>query len=194
MTVTIAKVIFGLCVIVFGLIRAPHQRRSRRIPVRASARDWREWMLIVIASTGLVIVPDIFLFSKYLRAADYPFHPILAWIGAAVFLGALWIFYVAHRDLGRGFSISLDVRADHKLVTEGIYAHVRHPMYLAFWLWGVAQALLLPNWIAGLSGLVGFGVLFVFRVRREELLMLEQFGQQYRAYMGRTGCIVPWKC
>ena len=45
------------------------------------------------------------------------------------------------------------------LVTEGIYGRVRHPMYTAFWLWAVAQALLLPNWIAGFSGLIGFGTL-----------------------------------
>src|SRR2546430_6060986 len=50
----------------------------------------------------------------------------------------------------------------------GVYRHVRHPMYAAFFLWAIAQALLLPNWIAGPAGLVGFGTLFGLRVRREE--------------------------
>jgi protein-S-isoprenylcysteine O-methyltransferase Ste14 len=54
-------------------------------------------------------------------------------------------------------------------------------MYSAFWLGVFAQALLLPNWVAGFSGLVGF----------EERMMSETFGDSYRAYMARTGRIFP---
>jgi protein-S-isoprenylcysteine O-methyltransferase Ste14 len=64
-------------------------------------------------------------------------------------------------------------------------------MYSAFWLWAIAQALLLPNWVAGFSGLVGFGILFFGRVGREERMMLEAFGDSYRAYMARTGRVFP---
>ena len=64
-------------------------------------------------------------------------------------------------------------------------------MYAAFWLCAVAQALLLPNWIAGLSGLVGFGTLFFFRVGNEERMMLETFGDEYRQYMARTNRVIP---
>ena len=71
-------------------------------------------------------------------------------------------------------------------MTDGLYRYVRHPMYSAFFLWALAQALLLPNWFAGPAGLVGFGTLFFFRVGQEEQLMLETFGEQYRAYMQRT--------
>jgi hypothetical protein len=65
------------------------------------------------------------------------------------------------------------MREDHKLITNGVYARIRHPMYTAFWLWAIAQALLLPNWIAGLSGLIGFGTLYLLRVGPEEEMMLE---------------------
>ena len=71
-------------------------------------------------------------------------------------------------------------------MTEGIYRFVRHPMYSAFFAWGVAQALLLPNWIAGPAGLVGFAILFFGRVGREEQMMIEAFGDQYRALHGRV--------
>jgi protein-S-isoprenylcysteine O-methyltransferase Ste14 len=64
-------------------------------------------------------------------------------------------------------------------------------MYSAFWLWAVAQALLLPNWIAGPAGLFGFGLLFFLRVGREEELMTDTFGDEYRRYMDRTARIVP---
>ena len=64
-------------------------------------------------------------------------------------------------------------------------------MYSALWLWTISQALLLPNWIAGFSGLVGFGTLFFGRVRQEERMMLETFGDDYRAYMARTHRLIP---
>jgi protein-S-isoprenylcysteine O-methyltransferase Ste14 len=101
------------------------------------------------------------------------------------------MFQLTHRALGRNWSISLDVREDHQLVTDGIYRKIRHPMYTAFWLWAVAQALLLPNWVAGFSGIIGFGILFFGRVAREEQMMLEIFGDRYREYMARTYRVIP---
>ena len=101
------------------------------------------------------------------------------------------MFHLTHRALGRNWSVSLDVRENHQLVTDGIYRRVRHPMYSAFWLWAIAQALLLPNWVAGFSGLVGFGILFFGRIAREERMMLEMFGDSYRAYTARTDRIFP---
>ena len=59
------------------------------------------------------------------------------------------------------------------------------------WLRGVAQALLLQNWIAGWAGLVSFLPLYLLRVPREERMMLDKFGETYRAYMGRTGRVFP---
>ena len=64
-------------------------------------------------------------------------------------------------------------------------------MYASQLLWGLAQGLLLPNWIAGLGGLVTFLLLYIVRVPREEQLMLDHFGDAYRAYCARTGRIVP---
>ena len=52
--------------------------------------------------------------------------------------------------------------------------------------------LLLPNWFAGGAGLVGAAVLYAFRVQREEQMMLEHFGEDYRGYTVRTKRIIPW--
>ena len=89
-------------------------------------------------------------------------------------------FHLTHRALGRNWSVTLEVRESHKLVTDGVYRHVRHPMYTAFWLWAVSQALLLPNWVAGFSGVVGFGTLYLFRVDHEERLMLRALATPIR--------------
>jgi len=63
-------------------------------------------------------------------------------------------------------------------------------MYAAHWLWGIAQALLLQNWIAGLAFLASFIPLYLLLVPREEQMMLEYFGEEHRLYMNRTGRVI----
>jgi protein-S-isoprenylcysteine O-methyltransferase Ste14 len=146
---------------------------------------------MAISYSGLFIIPLFYVLTDQPEFADYTFHPFEAWIGTLVLIVGMVLLHRTHRDLGRAWSITLEIRDQHTLVTRGIYEKLRHPMYAAFWLWAISQALLLPNWIAGLSGLIGFGTLFFARVGHEERMMLEAFGDDYRAYMARTYRLIP---
>lgn len=64
-------------------------------------------------------------------------------------------------------------------------------MYAAHLLWGIAQALMLHNWIAGFSLLIVVIPQYLLRFRAEEQMMLEKFGDQYHHYMRKTGRIIP---
>jgi protein-S-isoprenylcysteine O-methyltransferase Ste14 len=191
MTAALSKSVFVILAIGWYLIRYRYVRRSRRETIVRTARGPRESALLLISLTGLGILPLIFVATGIPKFASYPFHPIQGWLGLLFAIATLWMFRLTHKALGRNWSVSLDVREGHRLVTDGIYSRVRHPMYSAFWLWAVAQALLLPNWVAGFAGLVGFGTLFFGRVAREERMMLEMFGDSYRAYMERTDRVFP---
>ena len=125
------------------------------------------------------------------RFADYPLRPVPFVAGTLCYAVGLWLLHRSHADLGPNWSITLEVREKHQLVTQGIYRHIRHPMYLALLLTSAGQALVLPNWVVGPSYLVAFGLLFVLRVGPEERLMLEEFGKDYEAYMARTKRLVP---
>jgi protein-S-isoprenylcysteine O-methyltransferase Ste14 len=192
MTPLVAKVIFVLLAAGWYVIRFPYERRSRRTPVARSARNWREIVLLSVSLTGLGILPLIYVATGFPGIAEYPFQATSAWIGLLLAIAALTMFRVTHKALGRNWSVSLDVRENHELVSVGIYRQLRHPMYTAFWLWAIAQALLLPNWFAGFAGLVGFGILFFGRIAKEEALMLERFGEEYREYKSRTYRVIPW--
>ena len=113
-------------------------------------------------------------------------------LGIVTLCGALLLFYRSHADLGKNWSISLEIRNEHRLVSTGIYRFIRHPMYSSFFLMAVAQLMLLPNWFAGASGLVGVGLLYALRIRQEERMMIERFGAEYRDYMTRTARLIPW--
>ena len=192
MTPTIAQVIWLTSNLIWFFLRFQPRQHSRKTPVSYSGRGPREFVLLAISLSGLGIVPCIYVAAHVPRFADYPLIPALSYLGIAVELASLWMFYRSHRDLGHNWSVSLDLRERHTLVTTGVYALVRHPMYAGFWLMALGQALLLPNWIAGPAGLVGFGVLFFGRVAREEAMMIKAFGDEYRTYMRRTARVVPW--
>ena len=191
MTIFLAKLTWALGVAGWFAIRYRHQQQSRRTPKARRFDRAREAALLTVSISGMIVLPMIYIVSDQPKFAAYPFMAMVAWIGAAVFALALWLFHRTHRDLGRNWSVTLEIREQHALVTTGIYGRLRHPMYSAFWLWALAQALLLPNWIAGPAGLIGFGILFFFRVGREERLMVEMFGDEYRRYMARTHRVIP---
>ncbi|HTZ04074.1 MAG TPA: protein-S-isoprenylcysteine O-methyltransferase [Xanthobacteraceae bacterium] len=192
MTPTLAKIIWLVFAVGWALLRLNPNRRARKTAVRYSGRDVREFLLLAVSLTGLGIVPCLYVAAHVPRFADYPFSPVASYLGVAADIAAIWLFYRTHRDLGHNWSVSLDLRESHTLVTTGIYGTVRHPMYAGFWLMALAQVLLLPNWVAGPAGLVGFGVLFFGRIGREEEMMISAFGEEYRAYMRRTARVLPW--
>ena len=96
-----------------------------------------------------------------------------------------------HRTLGRNWSGILEVREDHRLVTSGPYRWVRHPMYSVFFIFCFAQLVISANALVGMIGLSTLSYFYLRRVHDEEAMMIEQFGDAYRQYMGRTGRLVP---
>lgn len=192
MTRQIAELIWLFGGIAWFVIRFPHQRRARKVRIARSVGGRHDQILLMCSLTGLAIIPLFYVITDEPRFADYRFSPVQAWIGVLLLAGALWLFYATHAQLGRNWSVTLDTRKEHKLVDTGVYSRVRHPMYSAFWLLALAQAALLSNWIAGLAGIVGWGILFFLRVGREERLMMDTFGDDYRRYMERTARVVPW--
>ena len=152
--------------------------------------------IILISAAGIAMVlPFVSIFTPLLDFADYRLPAWLRWIGTGVFAMALLLLWRSHADLGRNWSAILQIKQEHTLVTDRIYRYIRHPMYAAHLLWAVGQGLLLENWLAGWTFLVVFVPLYLIRVPKEEKMLLEQFDEQYRRYISRTGGIIPrfWK-
>ena len=186
----IAKTLVLAATVVMIAIRAPHGRRSRSVRVAKSHQTPLETGLLVLAWIAF-FVPLIWVASPAFSFAEYPLRSGPLILGVMCFVIGLWLFYRSHADLGTNWSITLELREQHRLITQGVYRRIRHPMSLALVLYAAAHALVIPNWVAGPSNLVAFAVLFALRVRPEERMMLEQFGDEYTAYMARTKRLVP---
>jgi len=191
MIAVVGKILWALGIVAWYLIRHRFERKAKRVRVVSASRSASERIGLVAATAGLGVIPGFYVVTGAPRWANYPPQAWAVVVGAIIYAGALWLFHRSHKDLGKNWSITLEIRDQHRVVSNGVYAHVRHPMYSAFWLMGLGQAFLLPNWIAGLAGLVGFAVLFFLRVDKEERMMLDTFGEEYRAYMGRTKRVIP---
>ena len=185
-----AKAVILLASIVMVVIRAPHGQRSRAIPVVKSRKGTLEIVLLTIAWVTFFLTL-IWIATPLFSFADYPLHPIPLLVGTVFLMLGLWLFHRSHADLGTNWSITLEVREKHQLVTDGVYRWVRHPMYLALLIYALGQALVLPNWLAGPSYGVAMILLFAFRVGPEERMMLEEFGKGYEVYRGATKRLVP---
>ncbi|QFR34297.1 protein-S-isoprenylcysteine O-methyltransferase [Ancylobacter sp. TS-1] len=186
-----AKIVWAAGVIGWYVIRMPFERKVKRERV-VDARDrLRELVLLSCSTLGLGITPLLWATSKLFNFANYPYSPVQFALGTLTFAFSLWLFRRTHKDLGKNWSVTLEIKDSHKLITGGVYRYVRHPMYSAFFLWALAQLILVPNWIAGPAGIVGFGILYLFRIGREEKMMLDTFGDEYRAYSARTARLIP---
>lgn len=128
--------------------------------------------------------------AAWIDAFSFPLPVGLRWAGFALGLLSVAFWTWTQVELDTQWSAQLQLTKSHHLVTTGPYARLRHPLYTGMLGWCVALGLLTANWI-----FVGLAVLFigglVWRVPKEEQMMLEAFGDEYRAYMQRTGRFFP---
>lgn len=191
MDALILKIVFLIVLVSTNIIRIPHQRKNKQNIIIDNRKTAQENGLLFFVALGMSILPMIYVFTPWFNFANYSLPAWANILGMLTFAIALWLFWKSHHDLGRNWSPTLQVREDHTLVTNGIYQKIRHPMYTSIWLWVIAQGLLLTNWIAGLSGIITFGTSYFFRVGNEEKMMIEQFGDQYQAYIQKTKRLLP---
>lgn len=185
------NLIFLAGLIAYVVIRGIFEQRMKNSETAISHSGGRERGLLLIMFVGGLLLPVVYLFSDWLKLADYRLPTFSHWCGAAAMLTALWLFWRSHIDLGKNWSRTLEIRKEHQLVTHGVYSSIRHPMYAAIWLFSLAQGLMLENWLAGWSAFVAFGVMYFVRIPHEERMMREFFGQEYDDYAQRTGRIFP---
>jgi protein-S-isoprenylcysteine O-methyltransferase Ste14 len=174
----------------FG-IRHHFIRRTKSEKKTVQQVDLIEKMLLAAVLPAALLLPPLYCFTPLLSFADYELASSIRWAGAVIMMASLWLFLRSHLDLGRNWSVSLELRRDHQLVSHGVYRWVRHPMYTSIWLWGLAQGMMLANWFAGWAVLPAFAAMYFIRTPREERMMCGEFGDGYREYAQRTGRLFP---
>jgi len=190
MTHTVFKLVYFIELVLVSLVRRASMRRSRRFSKKESQSDVLDSFLTILIGFANLI-PIIYVLTSWLDFANFDLPSWIGWLGAIVFACSGALLWKTHQDLGRSWTPSLTFRDGHYLITDGIYSYLRHPMYSAHLLWGIAQLMMLHNWIAGFAYLVVIIPRTLIRIQKEEKIMLEKFGDEYKTYLEKTGGLIP---
>lgn len=165
--------------------------RGRPLDVVSRRQEGVQKVFLALVTFGGFVLPVMFMVTLWIDFARYQMPLGVQLVGAVILIVSAWLFWRSHMDLGEFWSPVLEMREGHKLVTNGIYRSIRHPMYTSIFAMFVSQSLLVENWVAGPAGVIIFCLLFFQRVGPEEAMMEDQFGDAWRAYKARTGRLWP---
>ncbi len=184
------KVTLAALLLVDASIRLYYERGRREFEKAVVEHERRERFFYALVGLGLV--PILFyVLTPWIDPFRIPIPPAVRWLGAWIILAGDLLFIWSHRALGKNWSPFLEIRKGHALVTDGPYRFIRHPMYAAIFLIGIGISLLSANWLVALAYLLPVTGMYLFRVSDEEAMMIEQFGDEYRDYIKKTGRLVP---
>jgi protein-S-isoprenylcysteine O-methyltransferase Ste14 len=174
-------------------VRTTHKKRSIRERLKDTAKVEGNACAALLMAQGvylIIAVPIYLLFSPRMFWAQLLIPDLLRWLGVGVGIISLPFLVWVQHTLGKHWTISLELQRGHTLVTGGPYRWVRHPMYsvhiVYFFTWVLVSAnlLLLINYLLTI-------ILIFARIPKEETMLLDRFGDEYRAYMKRTGLLLP---
>ena len=113
---------------------------------------------------------------------------------AALLLFALGVFLRVYSIiyLGRFFTPTVAISADHQLIDSGPFRRIRHPTYTGLLMIVLGLGLSFANIPSLLIFFMPMFVCILWRIRIEEQALMEGLGEQYRSYIYRTKRLIPF--
>ena len=183
-----ALILVALAWVVFALIFILRKRPPQREEVKRSN----------LAIAGVILQGVSFgLVWTFRRAYWWPFpasvagEAVLAAVAVVMAWASSWWCLRAVQTLGKQWTVAARVIAGHELITEGPYRVVRNPIYLGMFGIMIATGLVLATWWALLVAIAVFLIGNQIRVKEEERLLGETFGQQFVDYAKRVPAFLP---
>ncbi len=150
-------------------------------------------MMTMIRIGGLLLwfSPFVYLINpQWMAWSKLGLPDWVRWLGVGIgilcVLGIYWLF----SSIGSGITPTSATRTEHKLVTNGIYRYIRHPLYTFGASMFVAFGMMADSWFIAALGILTF-ILMAIRTPKEEANLIEKFGDEYREYMKSTGQFFP---
>jgi protein-S-isoprenylcysteine O-methyltransferase Ste14 len=174
-------------------VTAYHRLQAASSGEKISHREEGYFFAAVLRLAGLCLFVSTLgylLFPASFQWASLPIHSGVRWTAVVMGAGCSVLMYWTLRSLGKNLTDTVVIRTNATLVTHGPYRWVRHPFYVTAALLMGSVTLLTANWLIGLTSLVVLTLLAV-RTKKEEQMLIERFGDQYRDYMARTGRFFP---
>lgn len=159
---------------------------SWRYEPSTAAPAWTYRWLLLVATGGIVM---LFPLSADRSRMLWEVGPLLGWTSIALMVLAFSFAWWARIALGKLWSGAIELTEQHRVVAEGPYALVRHPIYTALILGAIGLALVRATPMA-LLGTVLIALALAFKARVEERFLEDQIGG-YEAYRRKVPMLVP---
>lgn len=143
------------------------------------------WLTVVISNA----------LGYYIAMTEYfpiALSTVLPYFGLALICTGIVLRLFVVRSLGKLFTVDVTIRENHQLKTDGPYQYLRHPSYAASLLSFIGFGISLNNWISLLLVTVAIVTVFIIRIRIEEKVLIEQFGEQYSRYKKEVKGLIPF--
>ena len=182
---------FGVFLVVFLLLASAERFRERQYCHRAVRGERKmAWSYMVLHPVHVALYPMTTV-EYFWRHRDISWGVTTA--GLVMFAMSVMVRLTAIRALGRFWSLHLEIREEHQLVTDGIYRYVRHPAYAAIMLEVISIPLVGNSYYTlGVVTCIYLPILLL-RWRLEEREMIGKFGNGYVQYMKQVPAFIPWR-
>jgi protein-S-isoprenylcysteine O-methyltransferase Ste14 len=141
--------------------------------------------------TVYAVIPISVVISQYIFLPIISFEEIKTLGLCLVVLGCV-LRLIVIKSLGKQFTVTVTIRENHQLKTDGFYAFVRHPSYAASLLSFFGFGISLNNWISLSTVMILIFWSFNRRIKIEELVLEKEFGKEYSNYKNRTKKLIPF--
>jgi len=145
---------------------------------------------------GLIILSFVLGLTDWLHFGPLgyrfvPEGPAFVILGCLIEALGIGFAILARFHLGQNWSARITIKDDHKLIHDGPYALVRHPIYTGWLLGLIGSALAYGQW----GGLLGCALMFAAYWRKiliEERYLMDQFGIEYDLYRQKVKALIPY--
>lgn len=189
--VNMTKVVFVSVIVCWFVFALTFLLRKRPPAAPDQKRDRGSIPGVVLQGLSYAIIWTVRrpLFSPFISFSTA--NLVLGLFAIVVAIGAVFIVIAAVNTLGKEWSITARVVADHKLATKGPYSLVRHPIYTGMLGMLLATGIAVSYWPALVIALAVFFVGTAIRIRSEERLLRETFGAEFDSYARNVPALVP---
>lgn len=191
-------ILFALIYAVFAAIRIYYRSRPtvRERPEQERSEEEERVGGVAVVAVGVSVLGYLASIALYvvspswMRWSELALPALIRWAGVLVGIVCLPFLIWIHRTMGRFYLDRLELKDDHELITSGPFSRIRNPMYLVLCVFAFSMGLV-TSYALNLLFSIATMASLNWMVDHEEEMLLERFGDEYRAYMERTGRFLP---